>query len=371
MKVPFLDLSPQTKSIQKDYIFGLERIMAANDYVLGEELVRFEENFSRYCKTSHAVGVASGTDAVHLALRALNVDEKKTVILPANTFVATALAAHYTGAKIKLVEPSEETFLVSNDTFCNAITESTGVIISVPLYGRVQSLDQLLKFSSNRNVTVIEDAAHAHGAKVNGRMAGTLGEMGCFSFYPGKNLGALGDGGAVVTANDDLQKKLRELRNYGSEKKYFHPIPGYNSRLDCVQALALNLKLKLLDGWNSARRSAAKTYAELLKGVGDLILPDFPQNSEEHVFHLFVVRSKYRDEIVTFLNEAGVTVLLHYPSPIHFHGAFQYLGHKRGDFPIAEKLSETTFSLPLFPGITADQIDFVVKMCKTFFARKA
>ncbi|MBI3556948.1 MAG: DegT/DnrJ/EryC1/StrS family aminotransferase [Deltaproteobacteria bacterium] len=366
MKIPFVDLQAQYKSIRQDVLKGVEAVFDKCNFVLGDEVAKFEADFARYCGSDHGVGVANGTDALHLAVRALGIGAGDEVLVPANTFIATALGVTFAGAKPIPVDVDASTFLMNPMLIEKAITPRTKAIMPVHLYGRMMDLDPVLEIARKHKLAVIEDTAQAHGAELRGKRAGTRGVMGCFSFYPGKNLGCYGDGGLITTNDAELKEKLEALRNYGSKKKYHHPIVGYNSRLDTVQAAVLNAKLPHLNAWSAARASAAVKYNKAIEGIGDLILPQIPDKGS-HVFHLYVLRTKKRDALLAHLNANGVQAGIHYPTPIHLHGAYADLGYRKGSFPVSEQLCDEIVSLPMFPEISDEQIHYVVGQLKGFF----
>lgn len=366
MKVPFVDLQSQYKAIRSDVLKGVEAVFDKCNFILGEEVQKFEQEFARYIGTKFGIGVANGTDSLHLALRAAGVTEGDEVIVPANTFIATALGATYTGARIVLVDADPKTFLMDVKQLEKAITKKTKAIVPVHLYGRMMDLDPVVELAKKHNLVIVEDTAQAHGAQLRGKKAGSIGAFGSFSFYPGKNLGAYGDGGGLTTNDAELKAKIEAFRNYGSPKKYHHPVVGWNSRLDTVQAAVLSAKLPHLDTYNSKRYDAAVKYNRLLEGVGDLVLPQIPEKGS-HVFHLYVVRTKRREELMNHLNSNGVSAVIHYPVPIHLHGAYSNLGYKAGDFPVAEQMCNEIVSLPMFPELTDEQIGYVAEQVKRFF----
>jgi dTDP-4-amino-4,6-dideoxygalactose transaminase len=367
MQIPFVDLKAQLKDIRQDVLSAAANVIDKCNFILGEDVKLFEQEFASYCGSRYAIGVANGTDALHLALRAAGVGPGDEVLVPANTFIATALGATFAGAKPVVVDVDPKTYLMDAEKAARAVTSRTKAILPVHLYGRMMDLTPLEKLARDRGLVLIEDAAQAHGATLAGRRAGTVGAMGCFSFYPGKNLGCAGDGGLVVTNREDLRDKLEALRNYGSPKKYHHPVLGTNSRLDTLQAAILRVKLPKLDNYNQRRYAAARKYGEALRGVGDLVLPEIPAEGS-HVFHLYVVRTAKRDALLEHLNKAGVGAGIHYPVPIHLHGAYQDLGYRRGDFPVAEQQADEILSLPIFPELTDAQVDYVAKSVREFFS---
>lgn len=364
--IPFVDLQSQLKPIRSEIMAGFEAVLDKCNFILGEEVGQFERAFAEYCQAKYCVAVASGLDALHLALRAVGLQAGDEVIVPANTFIASALGASMLGAIPKVVDVEAKTFLLDPNKIEAAITKKTKAIMPVHLYGRMMNLEPVLAIAKKYNLAIVEDAAQAHGAKLKNQKAGTVGQIGCYSFYPGKNLGCYGDGGAVATNDEALKAKVEALRNYGSTKKYYHPEIGFNSRLDTLQAVVLKAKLKHLDEYNRLRYEAAINYNKALEGVGDLIIPEIPE-AGAHVFHLYVVRTKKRDELVQYLNAHGVGSVIHYPTPIHLHGAYANLGYRQGDFKVAEQLSGEILSLPMFPELTQNQIDRVASTVRDFF----
>jgi dTDP-4-amino-4,6-dideoxygalactose transaminase len=345
--------------VAEDVERGFARVLERAAFILGEEVAAFERAFARFSGLAHCVAVASGTDALELALRALGVGPGDEVIVPTNSFVATALAVVRAGATPVLVDCDPRFHLIDVAQAVGRIGPRTRAIMPVHLYGQVAPMEELEAAAQGARVALVEDAAQAHGATRHGRAAGSFGRAAGTSFYPGKNLGAYGDGGAVLTASDEVAARIRALRNYGSEVKYHHPELGFNSRLDTLQAVVLSAKLPHLAAWNEARRGAARRYDTLLAGVGGVSLPaTLPGN--EHVWHLYVVRVPRRDEVLARLAREGIGAGIHYPIPIHLQPAFRHLGHRRGDFPAAEAAADSVLSLPLFPEITAAQQERVV-----------
>lgn len=366
MKIPFVDLQAQLKAIRPQVEAGMGAVLDKCNFILGEEVKLFEEEFARYCGAKYSLGLASGLDALQFALRALEIGEGDEVIVQANTFIATALGVSQAGAKPVLIDCDPRTFLMDPKLIEAAITPRTKAIMPVHLYGRMTDMGPIMEIAKKHNLIVIEDAAQAHGSYWQGKRAGTIGRIGCFSFYPGKNLGCYGDGGAIVTDDADLKTKIEALRNYGSPKKYHHPIVGFNSRLDTIQAAVLRAKLPHLDKYNAARYEAAAKYNRLLEGVGDLVLPELPAKNA-HVFHLYVLRTKKRDQLMDFLGQKGVGCVIHYPIPIHLQGAYSDMQKGPGSFPHSEKASGEILSLPMFPELTDEQIQYVATQVKEFF----
>jgi dTDP-4-amino-4,6-dideoxygalactose transaminase len=360
MKVPFLDLATQYKTLQADFDSAILDVCSKASFILGPEVAAFEQAFATFIESKHSVGLASGTDALRLAFEALQIGSGDEVIVPANTFVATAIGVLETGATPVLVDVDPHTYLMDYNKLESARTSRTKAICPVHLYGRACDMDQVMSFAKRHGLAVVEDTAQAHGARWNGRRVGTFGEMGCFSFYPGKNLGAFGDAGGVVTDRDDLAQQVRKLRNYGSEIKYQHPEKGMNSRLDSIQAAVLSVKLKHLAEWNGRRWRAAEMYRSHLQDyqTETFVLPDI-RTPEEHVFHLFVIQVDERDRIAKELMERGIGTVVHYPIPFHLQGGYKKLGYSEGDFPVAEGLAKRILSLPIYPEITEEQIAYV------------
>jgi len=364
--IPFVDLKSQYRSIESEIKAQIEKVCEQTDFILGGAVAEFEKAFAQFCGSEYCLGVASGTDALHLALKVLNIGPGDEVITAANTFVATVLAVSYTGAKPVLADVNAENYNIDLDKIEDKINPRTKAIIPVHLYGRMVDMEKLISLADKYNLKIVEDACQAHGAQYRGKKAGAFGALGCFSFYPGKNLGAYGDGGAVTTSDKELYEKIKMLRNYGSPKKYHHDIVGYNSRLDTIQAAILNVKLKYLEEWNRKRLSNAKLYNQKLSGIGDLILPQIDGDNSS-VFHLYVVRTKKRDELLKYLKANGVQCGVHYPVPIYSLKAYLSLSLTEKDFPVTERLSKEILSLPMYPELTQEQIDFVVDKINKFY----
>ena len=323
-------------------------------------------NFAAYCDSKHCIGVGNGLDALHLILRAYNVGIGDEIIVHANTFIATWLAVSYTGATPIPVEPDPKTYNLDPEKVELAITKNTKAIMPVHLYGQPADMDPLLSLAKKYNLVVMEDAAQAQGARYKGRLSGSLAESAGFSFYPGKNLGALGDAGAIVTNDDSLATEFLKLRNYGSKKKYHHESVGFNSRLDELQAAFLRVKLHRLEEWNERRRKVVAYYFQNLAGIPELILPFVPEWVEP-VWHIFAVRTKQRDEFQQFLKERGIDTIIHYPIPPHLSEAYSNLGYPKGAFPISEEIALTELSLPMGPHMTEEQTAYVVEIINQFF----
>lgn len=367
--IQFVDLEAQLSQIGSEVMKEIQDSVYSADYILGEKVEKFEKEFAGFVGAKFCTGVASGTDALFLSLKSLGVGEGATVILPVNTFIATALAVSQTGAVPIFVDVDERTFNISTEQLDDLIREDTKAIIPVHLYGQAAQMERILDISEKYDLKVVEDACQAHGAIYHpwGKKAGSMGDCGCFSFYPSKNLGCLGDGGAVTTSDERLFMKLKMLRNYGQEKKHHHLIKGFNSRLDTLQAAILKVKLRHIDEWNSKRAENAFFYNSLLKHVEEVVTPQFQPDLEFcHVFHLYVIRTKRRDDLLEFLNKKGIKCGIHYPVPLHLQDAFKELGYEKGDFPVAEKLSGEILSLPMYPELGRREIKCVVDSIKEF-----
>jgi len=358
MSIAFLDLGRSHRELRDELEDAFRRVRSSEQYILGKEVEAFEAEFAAYCGARHCIGVGSGLDALHLILRACGIGANDEVIVPSNTFIATWLAVSYTGAKPVPVEPVEGTYNIDPGRIETAITSRTRAIIPVHLYGQPADMDTISRIAARHHLKVIEDAAQAHGALFNRRRCGSLGDAAGFSFYPGKNLGALGDAGAVTTNDATLAESVRLLRNYGSSEKYLHEVKGFNSRLDELQAALLRVKLRHLDRWNGVRRDIAAAYLHGLR-ESDLVLPVVPPWALP-VWHLFVVRSPRRDELLRRMEQAGIGSMIHYPRPPHLQRAYADAHMKEGDLPIAERIHREVFSLPIYPGLQPEEIDRVV-----------
>jgi dTDP-4-amino-4,6-dideoxygalactose transaminase len=370
MKVKFVDLTRQNKIIEKEILNVWDKQITNCDFILGKEVELFEKEFASFCGTKYAVGVNSGTDALFLSLKAIGIKEGDSVIVPVNTFIATAFAVVYTGAKPVFVDCSEEDFNLDLSQVEDVLKKyknklNIKAIMPVHLYGQCCNMDEVVNLAKKYDLLIVEDACQAHGAKFKNKPAGSFGECAAFSFYPSKNLGCFGDGGIVVTNNESIYNKICMLRNYGQKEKYIHLELGYNSRLDNLQAGILRVKLKYLEQWNQQRIELANYYIEKLSSNKNIVLPKI-KNDKKHIWHLFVIRTKQRDELRKYLAENGVETGIHYPVPLHLTPSFKWLGYKHGDFPIAEKFSNEILSLPIFPGMTKDEIDYVIEVIQKF-----
>ncbi|ACU35685.1 DegT/DnrJ/EryC1/StrS family aminotransferase [Actinosynnema pretiosum subsp. pretiosum] len=359
--IPLVDLRAQHAQVADEVAEGWAAVLERTAFIGGPQVAAFESEFADYQGVAHCVGVANGTDAIELALRALGVGHGDECVLPANTFIATAEAVARAGATPVLVDCVAGTGLIDPEKIPAALTDRTRAVLPVHLYGQAAPVE--LVRAAAPGVPVVEDAAQAQGASRFGVPVGGLGEIAATSFYPGKNLGAYGDGGAVLTSSAELAEAVRLLREHGSPRKYEHPALGFNSRLDTLQAVVLSAKLRRLEGWNEARRAAAARYAELLADLPDVLAPEVLEGNTP-VWHLYVVRVPNRDRVLAALHEAGVGAGIHYPTPVHLTGAFASLGHGAGDFPVSESVAAGILSLPLFPEITEEQQHRVVAALK-------
>ncbi len=356
----FVDLAAQHAEVSREVLDAMDRVMRDCSFIGGAEVRAFEEAWTRYCGLAHMVGVSSGTDALELALRAVGVEPGDEVIVPVNSFIASAGAVARIGARPAFIDCDQTHLLIDPTQLASVITRQTRVVMPVHLYGQIAPMDELAAAASTLGVTLVEDAAQAHGASLGGRRAGSWGIAATFSFYPGKNLGAYGDAGAVGTNSEQIAKWIEALRNHGSRSRYEHPTVGFNCRLDTLQAVVLNAKLARLDQWNSARRIAASRYDQMLADVPGVVRPS-SRDGNEHVWHLYVVRVPERDRVLDALNASGIPAAIHYPTPLHLTGAFAHLNYGPGDFPVAEKAAGEILSLPMHPHLTETQQERVVE----------
>ncbi len=364
MKIPFVSFKPMEKELDSELRGAFERVYSASWYIEGKEDAEFEKMFAEFCSTKYCIGVGNGLDALMLALKALEIGAGDEVIVPSNTYIATALAVTYVGAKPAFVEPKIETFNIDPDRIEEAITDKTKAIMPVHLYGQACEMDSIMDIARKHNLKVIEDCAQAHGATYKGRRVGSFGDAAGFSFYPGKNLGALGDAGAVVTNNKELADKIRALGNYGSDYKYHHIYKGNNSRLDELQAAFLAAKLPHMDKINAERRRIADRYLREIKN--DKIILPVVMDDMVPVWHIFGIRCAERDELEKYLNEKCIGTNKHYPIPMHLQECYKDLGYKEGDFPIAEEISNTELSLPMYYGMNDEEIQYVIDAINKF-----
>ena len=367
MRVNFVDLKEQYKTIKNDILSAITSVLEDNQFVLGSRVKEFEEKYAAYSQTKYGVGVASGTDAILLALKSFDIRPGDEVITAANTFMATVLAISYAGATPVLIDNDPVSYNIDPTKIEAAINSKTKAIIPVHLYGQMADMDAIIKIAKKHKLKVIEDACQAHGAEYKGHRSGSMGDIGCFSFYPSKNLGAYGDGGMVITHDEHLYEKLKMLRDYGQLKKYHHEVKGFNSRLDSIQAAVLLAKLPYLENWNNNRRALAKLYNELLSEV-DVVTP-FESQGYRHIYHLYVIRTKKRDQMFAHLNSKQIFCGIHYPIPIHLQKAYKDLPYKKGDFPITERYAQEILSLPMFPELKEEQIRYVIGVIKEFLAK--
>ncbi len=365
MQVPFVDLKMQYAGIRDEVLKAVDSVFSRTAFILGDEVAQFEKEFAAFCGSKECIGVATGCDAILWALKAVKVGPGDEVITAANSFIATALAITASGAKPVLVDCLPDSYEIDPAAIERAITPRTKAIVPVHLYGQAADMDPILKMACERGLMVIEDAAQAHGSTYKGRACGTFGKAGCFSFYPGKNLGAYGDGGAVTTDDPALAHQVRMLRNYGQSKKYYHDVAGWNSRLDTVQAAILSIKLRKLNEANEGRRRAAAQYVRELQGLPLTLPVELPGN--KHIYHLFVIQVDERERFMEYLGKQGVGCGIHYPVPIHLQQAYADLGYKAGAFPVTEAIAPRLVSLPMFPELSETQVSYVCENIRAFF----
>lgn len=364
-QIPFSTLVPVHGEIRAELDDAYQRVLDKAWFIQGEECRAFEKEYAAYTGTGYCVGTATGLDAIYLILKGMGIGAGDEVIVPSNTFIATALAVSYAGARPVFAEPEIDTYNIDPGKIEECITENTRAVIAVHLQGRPADMDRISEIAGRHGLKVIEDAAQAHGSRYKGKKAGALADAAAFSFYPGKNLGALGDGGCITTNDRELADKVRALGNYGSDYKYHHIYKGTNSRLDELQAAFLRVKLKYLDKWNEERRRIAKRY---LSGIRNpqIILPKESTYDFEHVYHVFVIRCDKRDELEIYLNRNGIGTVKHYPVPMHMQEAYQDLAIKEGELPAAEEISRTVLSIPMYYGMTEEETDYVVNVVNAF-----
>jgi len=369
MTIPFLDLLTPYTQLQTELDEAYRTVMQSGWYILGKAVSQFEADYATYSNVPHCIGVANGLDALILSLKAFNIGVGDEVIVPSNTYIATMLAVTSVGATPVLAEPDPQTYNLSPETTESAITAQTKAIMPVHLYGQACEMDALMMIAQKHELFLIEDNAQAQGATCSGKKTGTYGQANGTSFYPGKNLGAYGDAGAITLSDDALNEKLRALRNYGSHRKYYNQYLGMNSRLDELQAAMLSVKLKYLDEWNTARQRIADLYFEQLKDVPEITLPVVAEGSTS-VWHQFVIRAQnqsQRDDLQAFLTQKGIGTMIHYPLPPHLQEAYAHLGFKKSAFPIAETIAETALSLPMYPTLTTDQVAYICEAITAFY----
>jgi dTDP-4-amino-4,6-dideoxygalactose transaminase len=368
MNVPFLDLKAQYKTIKNEIHEAINEVMENTAFAGGPFVAGFEKEFAAFCNCKHAIGVGNGTDALWLSLIALGIGPGDEVITVPNTFIATAEAITYCGAHPVFVDVDPKTYNMDPDKLEDclkkrlspALTPRPKAIIPVHLFGQPADMDPIMSIAGKYGLYVIEDACQAHGAEYKGKQAGSIGNTGCFSFYPGKNLGAYGEAGAVVTNDDSLAEKMRVFRDHGQAKKYYHSMIGWNARMDGIQGAVLGVKLKYLSDWNEARRKHAQEYDKLLSPLHGIIKPHVADYAK-HVYHIYAIRAKQRDQLIAKLSEKGISCGIHYPVPIHLQDAYSFLSLAKGSFPVAEQCASEFVSLPMYPELTSDQIAHVIE----------
>lgn len=365
IKIPLINLKIQHNSLEKELKEAFVKVLNSGRFILGEELEKFEEEFASYIGTKYAIGVGNGTDALTLSLRAIGIKEGNEVITTPFTFVATAEVIVNANATPVFVDIEKESYNIDVTKIERAITPKTKAIIPVHLYGQPAEMEEILKISKAYKLWVIEDAAQSVGACYKGKKTGNIGDIGCFSFFPTKNLSALGDGGMITCNSEELAKKIKMLRVHGASKKYYHQFPGYNSRLDALQAAFLRVKLKKIEEWNQKRREIAEIYSNALK---DLVkVPVVDKKDKTHVFHQYTIFTDKRDELRKYLQEKGIETSIHYPFPLHLQPIFSYLKYKKGDFPIAEEAANKVLSLPIYPELSMEEIEYIINSIKEYF----
>lgn len=369
MKIPFLSFENMNQIIGKEIIRAFQEVFDSKWYILGEKVEEFQQAYAAFNRVDHCIGVSNGLDALFLSLKVLNIGPGDEVIVPSNTYIATVLAVSYVGATPVFVEPNKETYNIDPALIELAITSKTKAIMPVHLYGQCCEMTKIMAIAEKYGLMVVEDNAQSQGSSYQGKLAGSFGNVNGTSFYPGKNLGALGDAGAITTNDEQLARKLASLRNYGSQKKYHNEVIGFNMRMDELQAAILSVKLKYLAEWTSQRQQIAAWYDKALNGIGDLVLPSIADDST-HVYHLYVIRTNKRYELQAYLDKNGIGSLIHYPIPPHLQLAYQHLGFNKGDFPIAEEIADTCLSLPLWPGMTEENIMVIKREIENFYAGK-
>lgn len=370
MNVPFVDLKTQYLGIKDEILKEISEVLDNTAYICGKKAKKFEEDFGKLHDSKHSLAVSNGTSALHVALHALGITKGDEVIVPANTFIATAEGVSICGGTPVFVDNDDKTYNIDVTKIEAAITPKTKAILPVHLYGQPAEMDAILEIAKKHNLHVVEDCSQAHLSTYKGKKIGSMGTIGTFSFYPGKNLGAYGEGGGVTTSNTDLYNFMLRYRQHGSVEKYVHDIPGHNYRLEEIQAAVLNVKLKYIEKWTEARRNAAalytKTFAEL--GLDEVITPYHPEYVNP-VYHLYIIRVRNREELMKYLNEKGVQTGLHYPEPLHMTKAYAHLGYKPEDFPVAQKYAGEILSIPMYPEITGEMIHYVCNTINSFYRK--
>lgn len=368
MQVPFVDLKTQYLQIKEEIQKELSDVLNNTAYICGKKTKKFEDGFAKIQGVKYCTALSSGTDALHTALKALDIKYGDEVIVPVNTFIATSESVSLCGAKPVFVDHDERTFNIDVNKIEQAITKKTRAIIPVHLYGQPAEMDKIIEIAQKNNLFLIEDCSQAHLSEYKQKKTGGFGSVGTFSFYPGKNLGAYGEAGAVVTNNEELHDRMMKFRQHGSIEKYVHEFEGHNYRMEEIQAGVLNVKMKYINEWTEKRRKAASVYYEKLQSFNpELLKSPYVPEYIKHVYHLFVIKVKNRKELIKYLSGKGIQTALHYPIPLHLQKAYEYLGHQRGDFPVAEKCCEEILSLPMYPEISGEQIKYVCDALKSFY----
>ncbi len=366
MQVPFLSFDAQNERVVEESKSVFASFLDSKFYVLGKLTEQFEMDYAKYNQVKYAIGISNGLDALHLALKVLEIGPGHEVIVPSNTYIATALAVEMAGAKVVFAEPNDKTYNIDPSQIEKVLTKNTKAIMPVHLYGQACEMDKIMEMAKSNSLFVVEDNAQAHSATFQNQITGSFGDVNATSFYPTKNIGAFGEAGAITTNSLELATASKVWRNYGSEKRYYNMVKGYNNRIDELQAGLLSIKLKYIAEWTVNRQELAKRYRANLSNIEGLILPEIA-NGASHVYHLFVVRTDRRDELQHYLDSNGVKTVIHYPIPPHLQQAYKSSGYGKGDFPIAEKLSDTSLSLPLYPGLKDEQVDYVSDLLLKFF----
>lgn len=366
MEVPFVSFSKQNALIEQESKAVFDQFFHSHYYVLGKMTQQFEEEYARYNEVKYAVGVSNGLDALHLALKVLDIGPGDEVIVPSNTYIATALAVEMAGAKVVFAEPNPATYNIDPKAVANAISAKTKAIMPVHLYGQACQMTDIMELAEKAGIYVIEDNAQAHSARFEGQITGSFGHVNATSFYPTKNIGAFGEAGAITTNSEEWAKSAKIWRNYGSEKRYHNQVKGYNNRIDELQAGLLSVKLKYIEKWTEERQQLGNQYMKLLADCPDVILPECARGAS-HVYHLFVIRTPKRDQLQSFLEKNGVKTVIHYPIPPHLQKAYSGSGFKKGDFPVAEMLADTSLSLPIYPGLSLEALTYVSDLVSKFY----
>jgi dTDP-4-amino-4,6-dideoxygalactose transaminase len=369
MNIPLVDLRAQYQPLKNEIMAGMEQALEGMHLFLGENVQAFEKEFAQFCGVKHGIGVSDGTSALHIILRAMGIGPGDEVITVSHTFVATVEAIILAGARPVFVDIDPHTYLMDVGQIEAKITPRTKAILPVHLYGQTADMDPIMEIASRHGLKVVEDACQAHGAEYKGRRAGSLGHAAAFSFYFSKNLGAYGEGGFITTDDDELARRVRMIRDHGSERRYYHDLIGMNARLDELQAVVLRAKLPHLEEWNAQRRSHARQYHKLLQGTPAITPVEWPEN--RHVCHLYVVQVPQRDELQAWLKGQGIGTGIHYPVPVHLQKVMGFLGHKAGDLPVTEQVTSGILSLPMYPELTDEEIEFVTDSIKTFYTKSS